>query len=422
MLVYIHVPFCRTRCNYCAFYSMPLGRGVSASQSPAVRDYVDSLFLEMALWGDRLKGKEVHSVFFGGGTPSLLPPDFQAAVLERIDRHFHLAAGAEISMEANPESLLARRAVDAYLAAGINRISMGVQSMDDSFLSLLGRPHRRADVLRAVEHLRAAGCRNLGLDLMWGLPGQSVDNWKAQLAEAAALSPEHLSCYGLTLEEGTPMFQESETLNLPDEDDAAAMYEEGESINAIKAVRSLGINPASGKELFLTRDGKITEEWNYQDKVVVGCTDPKLEGNIGANVMYKNWQLNVLLRYSFGAQQYNQTLADRVEGVTGYENADRRVLDERWQQPGDYSFYKDIADRSVSNATSRFVQDYNYLEMSNISISYRLPREWMKKIGFSSARIGLNTNDLFYVSTVKRERGLDYPFAREFTFSLNLNF
>ena len=201
-----------------------------------------------------------------------------------------------------------------------------------------------------------------------------------------------------------------------------AMYEEGESINAIKAVRSLGINPASGKELFLTRDGKITEEWNYQDKVVVGCTDPKLEGNIGANVMYKNWQLNVLLRYSFGAQQYNQTLADRVEGVTGYENADRRVLDERWQKPGDYSFYKDIADRTVSNATSRFVQDYNYLEMSNISISYRLPREWMKKIGFSSARIGLNTNDLFYVSTVKRERGLDYPFAREFTFSLNLNF
>ena len=129
-----------------------------------------------------------------------------------------------------------------------------------------------------------------------------------------------------------------------------------------------------------------------------------------------------LFPVDFRLHPFAQTLADRVEGVTGYENADRRVLDERWQQPGDYSFYKDIADRSVSNATSRFVQDYNYLEMSNISISYRLPREWMKKIGFSSARIGLNTNDLFYVSTVKRERGLDYPFAREFTFSLNLNF
>lgn len=201
-----------------------------------------------------------------------------------------------------------------------------------------------------------------------------------------------------------------------------AMYEEGESINAIKAVRSLGINPASGKELFLTRDGRITEKWDYKDKVVVGCTDPKLEGNIGANIMWKNWQLNVLMRYSFGAQQYNSTLAERVEGVTGYANADKRVLDERWQEPGNYSFYKDIADRTVSNATSRFVQDYNYLEMSNLSLSYRLPHAWLKKIGFSNVRIGLNTSDLFYVSTIKRERGLDYPFAREFTFSLNLNF
>lgn len=216
--------------------------------------------------------------------------------------------------------------------------------------------------------------------------------------------------------------EENNTSDKADQTAPIAMYEEGESINAIKAVRSLGINPASGKELFLTREGKITEKWNYKDKVVVGCTDPKLEGNIGANIMWKNWQLNILMRYSFGAQQYNSTLAERVEGVMGYANADKRVLDERWQQPGDYSFYKNISDRTVSNATSRFVQDYNYLEMSNISLSYRLPHEWLKKIGFSSARIGLNTSDLFYVSTIKRERGLDYPFAREFTFSLNLNF
>lgn len=153
MLVYIHVPFCRSRCRYCAFHSLPLGPA-SPDSSPRVAAYRDSLLRELDLWAARLGRRPVESVFFGGGTPSLLPPDFQAAVLERIDRHFHLAAGAEISMEANPESLLARRAVDAYLAAGINRISMGVQSMDDSFLSLLGRPHRRADVLRAVEHLR----------------------------------------------------------------------------------------------------------------------------------------------------------------------------------------------------------------------------------------------------------------------------
>jgi len=201
-----------------------------------------------------------------------------------------------------------------------------------------------------------------------------------------------------------------------------AMYEEGESINAIKAVRSLGINPASGKELFVTRNGKVTETWNYQDKVVVGCTEPTLEGNIGANVIWKNWSLNVLMRYSFGGQVYNSTLAERVEGASPYKNADKRVLEERWQQPGDHSFYKDIADRDVSYASSRFVQDNNYLEMSNISLSYRLPQAWLKKLRLSSVRIGLNSSELFYTSSVKRERGLDYPFAREYTFSLNVNF
>lgn len=212
--------------------------------------------------------------------------------------------------------------------------------------------------------------------------------------------------------------------NEAEEDQTApiAMYEEGESINAIKAVRSLGINPASGKELFLTREGKITENWNYLDKVVVGCSDPTLEGNIGMNIIWKNWSLNVLMRYSFGGQVYNSTLAERVEGIEPYSNADKRVLEERWQQPGDHSFYKDIADREVSKATSRFVQDYNYLEMSNLSLAYRLPQNWLKKMRLSSVRIGLNSSELFYVSTVKRERGLDYPFARQYTFSLNVNF
>ena len=121
-------------------------------------------------------------------------------------------------------------------------------------------------------------------------------------------------------------------------------------------------------------------------------------------------------------QLYNTTLSERVEGADPTTNADKRVLEQRWQKPGDYTFYKDIADRTVSNASSRFVQDYNYLELSNLSISYRFNPQLLKKIGFSSLRIGLNTNNLFYVSTVKRERGLDYPFAGEYTFSLNLNF
>ena len=210
--------------------------------------------------------------------------------------------------------------------------------------------------------------------------------------------------------------------NGADQTKPIALYEEGESLNAIKAVRSLGINPANGKELFLTRNSEITETWDYRDKVVVGCTDPTLEGNIGTNIIWKNWSLNILMRYSFGGQLYNSTLAERVEGASPYTNADRRVLEERWQQPGQHCFYKDIADRSVSNYTSRFVQDNNFLEMSNISLSWRFPTEWLKKTRLSSVRIGLNSGSLFYVSTVKRERGLDYPFAREYTFSLNVNF
>ena len=133
-----------------------------------------------------------------------------------------------------------------------------------------------------------------------------------------------------------------------DQTKAIAMYEEGESLNAIKVVRSLGINPANGKELYLTREGKITETWDYRDKIVAGCTDAKLEGNIGTNVIWKNFSLNLLFNYSFGGQVYNSTLAERVEGADPTTNADKRVLGERWQKVGDYTFYKNIADRFES--------------------------------------------------------------------------
>ncbi|MDR1273957.1 MAG: SusC/RagA family TonB-linked outer membrane protein [Odoribacteraceae bacterium] len=201
-----------------------------------------------------------------------------------------------------------------------------------------------------------------------------------------------------------------------------AMYEAGESLSAIKAVRSLGINPASGKELFLTRAGAVTETWDYRDKIVAGDSKPKLEGNIATNLIVKQFSLNAILRYGFGGQLYNYTLSERVEGSSPYVNADKRVLNERWRKPGDYSFYKNIADRSLSMASSRFVQDNNYLELGNISLGYRVNPELLRRYGISSARVGLNAANLFYLSTVKRERGIDYPFARQFTFSLNLNF
>lgn len=200
-------------------------------------------------------------------------------------------------------------------------------------------------------------------------------------------------------------------------------YEEGQSMNVIKVVRSLGINPANGKELFLTKDGRVTEVWNADDKVSVGTTDPKLNGSFGVNAKYKSWTLSATFSYSYGGKAYNSTLAERVEGLNIYNNGDVRAFEERWKQPGDITFYKNIADRSTSYTSSRFVQDNNYLTMNNLAIYYRVPQAWLKRnLKMSMLKIGANMSDIFYSSTIKQERGLDYPFCRTVSFSLNASF
>ena len=232
MLVYIHVPFCRTRCNYCAFHSSALGRGVEPAASPAVRDYVDTLFLEIARKADRYAGEQVSSVFFGGGTPSLLPPRILGLIMERIARYFTLAPRAEITLEANPDSLQAAGTAADLLAAGINRLSLGVQSLDDRLLRMLGRPHRAADAIRAYNFAREAGFANVGVDLLWGLPEQGVRNWLEGLKEIVQLAPEHISAYNLTLEPGTALEEECRIgrLALPPERDQNIMFMEGSAL------------------------------------------------------------------------------------------------------------------------------------------------------------------------------------------------
>lgn len=222
MLLYIHVPFCRRKCRYCAFYSEASAPGSDAR----LASWASALLCEMRREAEALGHPSLRTVFFGGGTPSLLSPSLVGAVLDAAAGLFSLDAQAEISMEANPESMNEEKA-RGFRLAGVNRVSLGVQALDDALLAALGRVHDKKTALSAYSALRRAGFHNVGLDLMWGLPRQSVDNWKAQLAEAAALSPEHLSCYGLMLEEGTPFFRERENLRLPAEEEAAAMYEEG---------------------------------------------------------------------------------------------------------------------------------------------------------------------------------------------------
>lgn len=200
-------------------------------------------------------------------------------------------------------------------------------------------------------------------------------------------------------------------------------YEEGQSMSIIKVVRSLGINPADGKELYLTKDGRVTETWNSDDKVVVGDTEPKFSGSFGTNFIYKRWTLSASFRYSYGGKSYNSTLASRVEGLNIYNNGDTRAFEERWKAPGDLTFYKNIADHTTSYTSSRFVFDNNYITLSNVALNYRFPTEWLKRnLGITMCRLGINMGDIFYSSTIKQERGLDYPFSRTVSCSLNVSF
>ncbi|GHU95605.1 hypothetical protein AGMMS49974_07450 [Deltaproteobacteria bacterium] len=229
MIVYIHVPFCRTRCNYCAFHSTPLGRGVEAAASPLVRDYADTLLLELAHWADRYGGADVQTIFWGGGTPSLLPPRIVGIVLERLAKYFTLSSKAEVSLEANPESLRDTGRAAQYLSVGVNRCSIGIQSLDETTLRVLGRTHRAKDSLHAVYVAREAGFVNINVDLMWGLPGQSVRNWLQTLKDVTRMAPEHISAYGLTLESGTALELDCTEgrVTLPPERDQSIMFTEG---------------------------------------------------------------------------------------------------------------------------------------------------------------------------------------------------
>lgn len=200
------------------------------------------------------------------------------------------------------------------------------------------------------------------------------------------------------------------------------VYEEGESMSAIKAVRSLGIDPGTGKEILLDKEGRITYDWNADDKVLCGDSEPAFFGNIGTNLFYKGWNMNLSLRYSLGADYYNRTLADRVEGANPAENADRRVLNDRWKEVGQHALYKNIKDYKTTYVTSRFVQRENMLETASISLSYEFRAAQLKKIKLNTLRLSFYANDLLRFSTIKQERGLEYPFQRSFVFGLNVSF
>ena len=212
------------------------------------------------------------------------------------------------------------------------------------------------------------------------------------------------------------------------EDSPLSHYEEGESINRIWVVKSLGIDPMTGEEILVKRNGKMTGTYDVVDLVPIGTIEPKWQGNINSSFAYKGFGIDVSMAYKFGGQTYNQTLVDKVENANLMYNADKRVLGLRWQNVGDKAKFKRINTGirgSGTKATSRFVMDENTFQMASLSLSYRMDKtnaKFIERWGLSSVKLAFNMEDLFYLSSVKRERGTDYPFARQFSFSLNVAF
>ena len=226
MGLYVHVPFCKTKCPYCDFNTY---QGIENLIEP----FLPAITSEITCWGDALSHPPVKSVFFGGGTPSYLPPGDISRILVAIQSSFQVDPTAEISIEANPGDLDEAACV-GILKQGVNRLSIGVQSLDNDLLNLLGRRHQASEAVEAFQSARQAGFDNVNLDLMYGLPNQSMKQWQKTLISLIELTPEHISLYALTIEEGTPMHRWATEGKIPepDSDLAADMYQHAREVLA----------------------------------------------------------------------------------------------------------------------------------------------------------------------------------------------
>ena len=220
--IYLHIPFCKQKCVYCDFYSLP-------HRETQMDPYVSALRTQLA--GTDFSGYEADTVYFGGGTPSYLGPRRLIALLDAVRAACPITPDAEITFEANPDSAGDPDALAALRRAGFNRVSLGMQSAGDGELRAIGRIHTMAQVRASVEAARKAGFDNLSLDLIYGLPGQDLPRWRKSLSAAAELNPEHLSCYGLKAEPGTPLYARRDTL--PGDEVQADMYLE--TVSALEA-------------------------------------------------------------------------------------------------------------------------------------------------------------------------------------------
>jgi len=220
LLLYVHVPFCQSRCHYCNFHSQQFNQVTFIW-------FHKLLLQEIALWGKRLKRPKLSTVYFGGGTPSLIPLQNLDQIMKALQKHFKFTANMEVTLEANPDSAQDVSYFRALLSMGFNRLSLGMQSLNDLELHAMGRPHSAAMTMASYDAARQAGFGNIGVDLIWGLPDQRLKTWVDQLATVVGMRPEHISAYNLTLEENTIMHKmcgEGGDFTLPTEKEQGRMF------------------------------------------------------------------------------------------------------------------------------------------------------------------------------------------------------
>ena len=254
--IYIHVPFCRSKCQYCDFYSL------TAKDDKLMDGYLKAICAHIKESGQLAPDYKVDTIFFGGGTPSFFGADGIATILTAIRRYFDVDSNAEITFEANPDSV-SDKFLSRMRAEGFNRVSLGIQCDDDEILKKIGRPHDYAQAVSAVQRIRKAGFKNLSIDLMYGLPNQTLTGWKDTLERVLTLNPEHISCYGLKLEEGTPMYDYRDFLNLPDDDLQADMYLAAVEILRGKGFRQYEISNFARKGLYSRHNMKYWTGGEY---------------------------------------------------------------------------------------------------------------------------------------------------------------
>jgi oxygen-independent coproporphyrinogen-3 oxidase len=261
--LYFHIPFCKQRCDYCDFTTY-------AGFERLIPAYMDALCKQTALLGG---GETVYTIYLGGGTPSLVPPAMYAQLLKTIRDHFSILTSAEITLEANPGTV-DLESLSGFYKVGFNRISFGMQSAKEEELSLLGRIHKPVDIEKAVEYARVSGFDNINFDLIYGLPGQSLEDWRFTLNKALELKPKHLSLYSLIVEEGTPFARRIRRGEIPkpDDDIAAEQYEWSCEVLQERGYRHYELsNWALVGDNFDYRCNHNLQYWRLQSYMGLGC-------------------------------------------------------------------------------------------------------------------------------------------------------